>query len=286
MIYNKDAAFSYPVLTNSNNSYINSGFDFSINNIIDNSDTYELTLQYDIESSFVRSLIENKLATLILIVQSDDNLFFELDNNQKVVSIAKSRITFKEKVRAQVHIQSKEKILFDTCTELNQFYSSIKNRISISQNCLVGYSNVSTIRNTGREGVALFEKTVDPKMDMEFSVQLSNKSIILKFKEDRHLLKTTARSRDIMNIYLYNGLQRALNQFVSENVEDDEEGLYLEDIDDTSLNDLHYKIYQLLNRRGVIEISYDDIDKLVQKLAPNIIDKFTYSIERLNENGI
>lgn len=286
MIYNKDAAFSYPVLTNSNNSYINSGFDFSINNIIDNYDTYELTLQYDIESSFVRSLIENKLATLILIVQSDDNLFFELDNNQKVVSIAKSRITFKEKVRAQVHIQSKEKILFDTCTELNQFYSSIKNRISISQNCLVGYSNVSTIRNTGREGVALFEKTVDPKMDMEFSVQLSNKSIILKFKEDRHLLKTTARSRDIMNIYLYNGLQRALNQFVSENVEDDEEGLYLEDIDDTSLNDLHYKIYQLLNRRGVIEISYDDIDKLVQKLAPNIIDKFTYSIERLNENGI
>lgn len=286
MIYNKDAAFSYPVLTNSNNSYINSVFDFSIDNIIDKTNTYELTFQYNIESSFVKHLLASNIASLILIIQSDDNLFFELEDNQTFVSIAKSRITFNEKVRAQIHIQSKETILFDQCNELNQFYSSIKNGISISKNSLVGYSNVSTIRNTGKEGIALFEKTVDPKMEMDFSVQLSNKSIILKFKEDRHLLKTTARSRDIMNIYLYNGLQRALNQFLNEHVEDDEEGLYLEDIDDSSLNNLHYKMYQLLNKRGISEVSYDNIDKLVQKLAPRIIEKFTHSIERLNENGI
>ncbi|TVP90352.1 hypothetical protein [Alkalibacterium sp.] len=285
MIYNKDAAFSYPVLSDTNNSYTDSGFNFRVNNIVDKTTSYDIFFEYDIESDFVRSLIDNNQAVLILIIQSDDNSFFELEKGQLYINLSKSRVSFNDKVRAQLHIQSKQNISFAHCEELVSFYNVMKSQLRIPQYSLIGYSNVSTVRNTGKEGIALFEKTIDSKMDFDFQIKLSNKTIVLKFKDERHLLQSTARSRNVMNIYLYNGLERALNQFINENIEDGEEGFFLEDLDDSSLNDLHYKLYQLLLKKGINEISYDSLDALVQKVAPSIIEKFTHSIERLNENG-
>lgn len=285
MIYNKDAAFSYPVLSDSNTSYTNSGFYFEINGIKNQSDTYELSFDYEIDSDFVDQLLKDEKAILIFIIQSKDNLFFELNKNQKLITIPKARIAFDDKVRAQLHLQSKEEISFANCNELNPFYHSIKGQLQLPKYSLIGYSNISTVRHTGKEGVALFERTVDPNMKLEFQIVLSNESILLKFRDDRHLLQSTAWNRDVMNIYLYNGLEKALVQFISENIIEGEEALYLEDIDDSSLNNLHYKLYQLLSKRGVNEVSIDQSDYLVQEIAPDIIKKFTHSIERLNSNG-
>lgn len=285
MIYNKDAAFSYPILSDSNTSYADGGFYFELNGIADQSDAYELSFDYEIDSDFVKQLLDADKAALIFIIQSKDNLFFELNKNQKILSLPKSRIAFDDKVRAQLHLQSKEKISFAACNEFNPFYHSIKDQLTLPKYALIGYSNVSTVRNTGKEGVALFEKTVDPNMSLEFQVVLSNESILLKFKDDRHLLQSAAWNRDVMNIYLYNGLEKALMQFISENLEKGEEALYLENVDDSSLNNLHYKLHQLLMNRGIEEVSIDQSDFLVQEIAPDIIKKFTSSIERLNSNG-
>lgn len=285
MIYNKDAAFSYPILSNSNDSYENSDFSFHITNITDQQDHYELAFEYEVEVSFIKRLLAEDKALLVFIIQSKDNLFFKLDKNQRTLNILKSRIAFTDKVRAQLHLQSKEEISFFDCDELNNFYDSIKDQLVIPKHSLIGYSNISTMRNTGKEGVALFEKTVDPNMKLDFQVVLSSESIILKFKDDKYLLQNVVRSRDIMNIYLYNGLEKALNYFINENLEESEESLYLEDIDDSNLNNLNYKLYQLLEGKGVEEMNYDQTDQLVQKIAPNIINKFTSSIERLNVNG-
>lgn len=285
MIYNKDAAFSYPILSDSNTSYTDSTFYFELEGIADQSDAYELSFDYEIASDFVNQLLDDNKAALIFIIQSKDNLFFELNKNQKNLSLPKSRIAFDDKVRAQLRLQSKEKLSFSDCDEFNPFYRSIKDQLILPKYSLIGYSNVSTVRNTGKEGVALFEKTVDPNMVLEFQVVLSNESILLKFKDDRHLLHSTAWNRDVMNIYLYNGLEKALMQFISENIEEGEEALYLEDIDDSSLNNLHYKMHQLLINRGIEEVSIDQSDFLVQEIAPDIIKKFTSSIERLNSNG-
>lgn len=285
MIYNKDAAFSYPVLSNTNNSYRDNEFSFSVTNITDSNDHYQLEFDYDIGSDFVKRLLREEEAVLVFILQSKDNLFFTLEKDQKHLLLKKSRIAFNEKVRAQLHIQSRKEISFSACKELNDFYSSMKEQLSISKNSLIGYSNTSTVRNIGKSGVALFEKNIDPSMKLDFQVQLSTDSIILKFKEEKHLLQTVAANRDIMNIYLYNGLSQAVSRFILENNEDDEDSLFLSEIDDSALNNLDYKIYQLMMNKGYEEINEEMIDEIVQMTAPNIISKFTGAVERLNRDA-
>lgn len=282
MIYNKDAAFSYPVLSRKNNSYIENGFYFNLSSITDTDDHYKLMFDYDIDSVFVQNLLEEERAVLIFIIQSKDNLFFTLKKNQKEVQLRKSRISFNEKVRFQLHIQSKEEISFAECEELNSFYSRIKDQLAVSKNTLIGYSDTSTLRNLKKENVPLFKKSVDPSMDVEFQVRLSSDSIILKFKNEKHLLRTTAAKIDIMNLYFYNGLYQAVSHFIQENIEEDEDSLFLSKLDDTALNNLNYKIYHLMVKKGLDEINGDMTDEIIQKLAPKIISKFTGAVERLN----
>lgn len=91
MIYKKDANFPYPLLTNTSNSYDCSSFILDIGL---NKNTYDYVIQvnYDIDSDFIKNLLEEEKAQLVLVVQSKDNKFFNLKPNQNSVSIPKNRI--------------------------------------------------------------------------------------------------------------------------------------------------------------------------------------------------
>ena len=92
MIYKKDANFPYPILTNTSNSYDNCSFILDIN-LEENTNEYIFEINYDITSPFIEKLLQNGQATLILIIQSKDNKFFNLEYGQKTKSISKSRIS-------------------------------------------------------------------------------------------------------------------------------------------------------------------------------------------------
>lgn len=285
MIYNKDAVFSYPILSNSNDSYVNNEFYFNVENIIENEDSYKITFDYNIGSSFIESTINQDRAVLILIIQSKDNKFYEIEKGQKSIIVPKNRISFSDKVKAQLHIQSIEPIPLKNCTELNSFYNQIKKGLEIRKNSLIGYSNVSTVRNTGKQGISLFEKVIDPTLKEDFAVTLTGNHILLKFKNEKFLLHQIMRDPNILNMYLYVGLDRAISQFIEENLKIDEDSLLLEEIDDSNLNNLNYRLYILLMDKGINEVTKSSIDKLVQKIASGIIPKFTKAIERMFNSG-
>ncbi len=285
MIYSKDAAFSYPILSHSSTSYDDCYFYFNIDDIVDEGDAYSFTFSYDIESEFIKDLVKRGAAVLILIIQSDDNVFFELKKNQTHISIPKSRLTFDNKVLSQLHIQSLTDIDFSSCQELHEFYASKKEEIKLGAHTLLAYSNVSAVKNMGKEGVQLFEKAIDPSMSVDYEAEVGTDQIILKFREERFLLQSLNSNRHVMNLYLYQGLEMALQQFILEHLEADEEILILEDLESSTLNNLHDKLYQLLIAKGVEDVNLEQLDVLVQTIAPDLILKFTQAIERLCENG-
>ncbi|RIN23778.1 hypothetical protein BU066_12355, partial [Staphylococcus succinus] len=67
MIYDKDVAFPYPVLTNSNNGYINSSFEFDISELLDDGDNYIFEIKYNINNTFFNYLIYKNNALLFFI---------------------------------------------------------------------------------------------------------------------------------------------------------------------------------------------------------------------------
>lgn len=111
MIYKKDANFPYPILTNTSNSYDNCSFILDIN-LEENTNEYIFEINYDITSPFIEKLLQNGQATLILIIQSKDNKFFNLEYGQKTKSISKSRISLSKRTTIQLFIQSNEEINF------------------------------------------------------------------------------------------------------------------------------------------------------------------------------
>ena len=105
MIYKKDANFPYPILTNTSNSYDNCSFILDVN-LEENTNEYIFEINYDINSSFIEKLLKDRQATLVLIIQSKDNKFFNIDYGQKTISISKSRISLSKRTTIQLFVQS------------------------------------------------------------------------------------------------------------------------------------------------------------------------------------
>ena len=89
MIYKKDANFPYPLLTNTSNSYDGCNFILDIE-LNENTYDYIIQINYDIESDFIKNLIDQNKAQLVLIVQSKDNKFFNIKQGQRQIHIPKT----------------------------------------------------------------------------------------------------------------------------------------------------------------------------------------------------
>ena len=141
MIYKKDANFPYPLLTNTSNSYDGCNFILDIG-LNENTYDYIIQIDYDIESDFIKKLIEEDKARLVLVVQSKDNKFYNLKLGQNTISITKNRISLiKGRTTIQLLIQSKEEINFKENNDLNPFYGSIKDQINVPKHSVLGFSN-------------------------------------------------------------------------------------------------------------------------------------------------
>ena len=85
---------------------------------------FEKEGNYDIESDFIKNLIDQNKAQLVLIVQSKDNKFFNIKQGQRQIHIPKTRISFNKRTTVQLLIQAKEEVNFKENDDLNSFYST------------------------------------------------------------------------------------------------------------------------------------------------------------------
>ena len=160
MIYKKDANFPYPLLTNTSNSYDGCNFILDIE-LNENTYDYIIQIDYDIESDFIKNLIDQNKAQLVLIVQSKDNKFFNIKQGQRQIHIPKTRISFNKRTTVQLLIQAKEEVNLDV--EVKQIIHEDSNFDKGKNTMFTRLVYICTLKNTNDYVIQL-----DPEEHSEY----------------------------------------------------------------------------------------------------------------------
>lgn len=282
MIYKKDANFPYPLLTNTSNSYDGCNFTLDIE-LNENTYEYIFQIKYEIESDFIKKLIRENKAQLVLVVQSKDNKFFNLNLNENIKTIPKNRISLSKRTTIQLLIQSKEEINFKDNDDLNSFYGSIKDQINVPKHSILGFSNSVMFDGSTSKPLELFEKKVDTNLKSEVKVELGSETIIINYKSDELQFIDSPVSSTINNIYVYMGLQKALYRFVNTYGQEDEE-VDLEELD-LPTDGLDLKLYRLMKSKMIKSVNLDNVDEVICSITDRILEKYTSAVRGLYSNG-
>ena len=284
MIYKKDANFPYPLLTNTSKSYDNCDFILDID-VEENINDYRFYINYELNSDFILGLLERRQAQLVLVIQSKDNKFFNLDTNEKVKEIPKSRVSLSKRTTLQLLIPANEDIFFTNNNDLSSFYDNFKEDIVVKKNSVLGFSNCVIFNGSTSKPLELFEKKVDPNLKSDVKIELTSEVIVINYKNENLQFLGVPGSEGLNNPYIYMGLQKALTRFIRRNVNDknDEEV----DIDSMEIpeDELDLKLYNLMKKKMVQELSYDNIDEVIYKISDKILERYSSAVRRLYSDG-
>lgn len=285
MIYKKEASFPYPVLSNTSTNYKENDFILDVANLTENEDMYTFEFSYEITSSFVNHLLSAGKANLIFVIQSQDNFFKILKKEEKIVSVPKNRLSLSYRTTIQLLIRSVDEVNFSECDELNDFYEEIRDDITIERNNLVGYSNLVVFEGSENKPLELIERKVDTTLTSSFKVELGPSTIILVFKDEKYQLNDIMRNNSVMNMYIYEGLSRALYKFIQDNQSgmENEEFIELNSLSEQS-TPLNQKLLDLMLNKGIEDIDLESIDRIISIISNDIIEKFVYSIREVSNN--
>ncbi len=282
MIYRKEANFPYPILTNTSSSYETSQFILDVQ-LQENVHNYRFDFEYDIESDFMNQLLKQGMAQLILVIQSKDNKFYRLAYQQKFIDIPKSRISLSNRTSLQMYIQSKADINFTDNGDLSNFYLEFKDEIVVPKYSVLGYSNIVMFDGSYTKPLDLFEKKLNPDLSSDIKIELGSETIVIHYKNEQMQFNTLPMSNTLNNPYIYMGLQKALLRFIAE-YSSDEEQVELEDIDPPT-DQLDFKLYNLMRKKMISELSIDTIDEVIYVISDRILEKYTAAVKGLSSNG-
>lgn len=281
MIYRKEANFPYPLLSNTSNAYEMNYFNLDVN-VKDNVDYYYFDLHYEMESEFIRRLLDKRKAQLILIIQAKDNKFYRLRPDQTSVEVQKSRLTLKSRTSIQLHIQALEDINFAENNDLNEFYLQVRDEIKVEKSSLLGYSNVVVFDGSIKKPFELFEKKLDENLKSDIKLELGQETIIIHYKNPEFQFNDLPKSNVLNNGYIYAGLSKALQAFIMNNSEDGDVDLEMLEEPRGSLD---LKLFNLMKKKQITELNTDNIDEVIYKISDRIIERYTSAIRGLEANG-
>lgn len=282
MIYTKNASFPYPILSLDNDSYIDNTIELDIENIERIDNNYIINYSTLINSQFIKNLLNDKKAAMILVISETDSKIFEINNNEGSIKIPSSRINLNNKFDAQLQIHAKENISFLLCDELNDFYTNFKGMIEAERYAILGYSNLVTMEAISNNPIDLFEYDIDENLDEDFRIKIDSNSetILLVFKNKRIMFDNQFSSHSLLNMYYYIGLCRAFEYLIDQTLldvyNDNEEGIFVRDIDRDNV--LFNKLAILLEDKNIDYIKKEDIDKVIYYLSPNLIGNFVKEV--------
>ena len=215
---------------------------------------------------------------MIFVIQAKDNKFFNLGVNDRFVSIPKSRLSLSKRTSIQLIIKSKEDISFEFNDDLSDFYDSFKKDITVPKNSILGFSNILIFDGSIEKPLELFEKKIDPSLKSDIEIELSSETIVIKYKSDSFQFTDSPQSKTLNNAYVYMGLQKALFKFVVDNGED---GYVDLDLISPPENGLDLKLYNLMRKKMIDEISFESIDSVIYLISDKIIEKFMNTVRGL-----
>lgn len=283
MIYKKDANFPYPILSSSSLAYEESDFTIKVS-FEEDGDLYRFKINAQLTSEFVNALLNNNEAQYLLVIQSKDTKFFPIDMHTLQVEIPKNRMSLSNRTSIQLHIVAKTDIRFNTNDELNSFYNDLRDSIVVPKFSMIGFSNIVTFEGGMKNPLDLFEKRLDPNLSSAIKYELGSECIIIHFRDEDTQFQSMARANAFMNPYLYTGLRMALERFISNYAEEDEDLVELSQI--TQPEDLlDFKLYNLMTSKAIEELNLDNIDEIIGRISHQIIEKYVKAVKELVTHG-
>lgn len=279
MIYKKDANFPYPILSSTTLAYEESDFTIKVS-FEEDGDLYRFKITPQLTSAFVEELLNSGDAQYLLVIQSKDTKFFPLDPQSLQVEIAKNRMSLSNRTSIQIHIVAKSEIRFDNNDELNSFYDELKRSIVVPKFSMIGFSNIVTFEGGMKNPLDLFEKRLNPNLSSAIKFELGTECIIIHFRDEEIQFQSMSKASAFMNPYLYTGLRMALERFISNYADEDDDVVELSQM--TQPEDLlDFKLYNLMTSKAVEELHVDNIDEVIGRISHQIIEKYVKAVKEL-----
>lgn len=279
MIYKKSANFPYPLLTNNSESYVNCEFSLDID-LTENSSDYRFWIKYIINSDFINSLLTSGQAQLVLVIQSKDNKFYYLNLNDTYIDVPKTRISLNKKTEIQLSIIAENDICFKENNNLNEFYSNFKAEIVVGKKSILGFSNVVVFEGSQRKPFDLFEKKIDPNLKSNIRIDIGYETIVICYKDEKLQFVDSNLCNVLNNPYVYMGLQKGLYKFI-DSFKGDNDSVDLYDIDITESQPLFRKLYDLMKNKSIDDLSYDNVDEVIELISDGILNKYNNALRGL-----
>jgi hypothetical protein len=279
MIFNKDAIFPYPILSPYSSDYPDSKFKFDIDLVADENN-YTFNFDIILTSNFLISLLRDKRARTLAIMSSIDNKVYELHDNS--ITIPRNETVMNKRTSIQLFIVANTRIHFRGNDDLSDFYGNSKKDIFLKKHTALAISNVIKFDGEMKKPFELFKYSYSPSIKSEIfiSVNKATEFIEIKFRDESYSFNTFGKTKNyLMYPYVYIGLQKALIQMIID-LSDSDLSFNVDDLEEP--DDLLYrKIYNYLKIKKVNEVSYEELDLVIEKISDSIVSKYTKTIGEL-----
>lgn len=273
MIYTEEASFPYPIVSSNSSDYVDNTFNFDIK-IIDDSEHYDLKFDITLGSEYLESLIKDGSIEYIALIKTQDSSFYKLDRDNHV-KVGKRKLSFKSNSKIQLIMRTRKPLNFGDNYDLDPFFTDDGEDILIGSNSIIGFSNVVIFEKSEKTSIDLFEKKVDKSISSEIKIEIREENIALIFKDDKYQFGKTMEAKRLTYPYIYIGLQKLLMEMVVMDSKNDDNIL---EIDNNSIADISKPVYgkvvRLLLNKGINQVSFDEIDEIITKISPNIINEY------------
>jgi len=280
MIFDKESTFPYPILSKFTEDYVDAKFTLKVD-VQDGQDDYIFGVEYILTSKFLADLIQQKKATMYLLIQSKDSKFYELIYSR--VNVPKNRISLNKRTNLQLVLMANDEISFHQNNELDLFYEAEKSKIKVKKYNVLAISNVEKYNGDLKKPFELFEKRVDPTIKSDIKIEFGEETIVIVYKRKEFQYIGYTKSKTLNNHYIYIGLQKALTKFLFDLSEEKDE-VYIDEINDPD-NPLNLKLYRLLKTKGVKTLSLENMDEVIAMISDRIIEKHYNAIEETFSNA-
>lgn len=270
---------------NFSNDYQKSEFELDVT-LREDTDNYIMDMEWNISSDFIKNLLKQEMASLVLIIKSKDNQFHVLEYSETPkLSIPKYKLCLNSRTVIQMMIKTNTMIDFQGNDDLNDFYKELKQEIQVKTGMVLGFSNTVIFDGSQRKPYDLFERKVDKSIKSDVEIRLGDETIIVVYKSEALQFSEIQNSREFNYPYLYLGLQKALISFlIHTNPDNPEEGICIDEIEPPE-GALDSKLYSLMQAKNVTEINLNNIDEIIYKMSDKLMMRYADAIRGLHSGN-
>lgn len=286
MIYNKPANFAHPILSNDKTNYKNSIFDLDVD-LSEMNNKYVLKISSVIGSNYIKWLLQNKKASMFLVIKSKDNKIFKIVNfDEDYIQIDKKKISFQKNTMMQLFIKSDEDISFENNNDLENFYDEFKDQIVLPKGYALAFSSTQRFDGNIKEPFKIFKRELDKNMEVDIDFQITDEFINIKHRNNSVIFADVRNKSNLLNMYYYNALTKVLLNMILDYGDDNGE-LYTVSLGHNleNLSPLECKIYKLILSKDIENMNVDIIDYVIQKISDDLIGKFASDVNGGNNDN-